>query len=257
MIEARLSAASGIINQQRRVDTIADNIANANTVGFKSSRLNFKDMLYVDGKYPYEDTALNNQKGHGVMTASISRNFATGSLSTTGRDLDFAIEGEGFFSILAPDGNTYYSRAGNFYLSEVGGQMYLVDARGHFVLDDDGAPITLPDGANSLTVDERGQITFTGPNGFTQDGGQMGIRTFTNPDGLSADGSSYYEPTVASGDPQTSENFRLHQDTLEMSNVDISQEMTRLIRAQRAFQLASRALTTADDMDGIANNMRK
>ena len=257
MFEAMLSAASGLMGQQRRIDTIADNLANANTAAFKASRLNFKDMLYVDGRYAYRDVAQNQQKGHGVLTASVSRNFATGSLSGTDRELDFAIEGPGFFMTLDHEGNINYTRQGNFYLSNVGGQMYLVNSRGHFILDDDEAPITLPAAATSLSLNSEGEIIFSGPEGFTDYGGLIGIRDFINPDGLSARGASYYQPTVASGDPQVSAGFKVRRGMLEMSNVDLAQEMTRMIRTQRAFSLASRALTTADDMEGIANNMRR
>ncbi|MCL1906275.1 MAG: flagellar hook-basal body complex protein, partial [Clostridiales bacterium] len=171
MFEAMLSAASGLMGQQRRIDTIADNLANVNTAAHKASRLNFKDMIYVDGRYPYRDAPLNQQKGHGVLTASISRNFATGSLSGTERELDFALEGEGFFMTLSPDGNINYTRQGNFYLSTMEGQMYLVNSQGHFVLDDEGVPIILPDDASSLTLNSEGEITFSGPDGFVEDGG--------------------------------------------------------------------------------------
>ena len=257
MFEAMLSAASGLLGQQRRMDTIADNLANANTAAFKASRLNFRDMLYVDGRYPYRDDVQNQQKGHGVVTTSIARNFATGSLSDTGRELDFAIEGEGFFMTLDPYGKSNYTRQGNFYLSKVGEEMYLVNAQGHFVLDDEEAPIVLPTQARTLSISAEGEINFSGPEGFSADGGRIGIRAFVNPDGLSARGSAYYEPTVASGVPETTTKFRLRQNMMEMSNVDLGREMTLMIRAQRAFSLASRALTTADDMEGIANNMRR
>jgi flagellar basal-body rod protein FlgG len=257
MFEAMLSAASGLLGQQRRIDTIADNLANANTAAFKASRLNFKDMLYVDGRYPYRDTALNQQKGHGVLTASISRNFAGGSLSSTGRELDFALEGEGFFMTLGPQGDIRYSRQGNFYLSALGGEMYLVNAQGHFVLDDGEAPIVLPAGASAISLNTEGEITYSGPDGFTEQGGRLGLRAFVNPDGLAARGSAYYMPSAASGEPQAAAGTRVRQGMLEMSNVELAQEMTRMIRTQRAFSLASRALSTADDMEGIANNMKR
>ncbi|MCL1905666.1 MAG: flagellar basal body rod protein FlgG, partial [Clostridiales bacterium] len=164
---------------------------------------------------------------------------------------------EGFFMTLDPSGNINYTRQGNFYLTEISGDMYLVDSKGHFVLDDDGAPVVLPAGASSLVINSIGDITFTGPDDFSEHGGGIGIRSFTDPDGLSARGYSYYQPTVASGEPETTEKYKIRQGVLEMSNVDMASEMTRLIRTQRAFSLASRALTTADDMEGIANNMRR
>ena len=257
MYEAMINAASGLISQQRRIDTIADNIANVNTAAFKAARLNFRDLLFVDGRFPYRDTAQNQQKGHGVMPTSIAHNYATGSLKGTERELDFAIEGDGFFMALNPSGDIYYTRQGNFYLSEVAGSMYLVNSSGHFMLDDDEAPIILPDEATNLTINSQGDIIFSGPDNFNEQSGHIGLRAFVNPGGLSLRGQAYYEPTVASGEPQEAGYYKIHQRMLEMSNVDLSLEMTRMIRTQRAFQLASRALTTADDMEGIANNMRR
>jgi len=257
MFEAMLSAASGLISQQRRMDIIADNLANANTAAFRASRLNFQDMLYVDGRYPYRDAAQNQQKGHGVIAASVSHSLTSGSFGSTERSLDFAIEGEGFFMALNPDGGIYYTRQGNFYLSERGGPMYLVNSHGHFVLDDEQAPIILPAEADTLTINAAGEIIFSGPDGFTSAGGHIGIRTFINPQGLNARGLAYYTPTAASGEPQPSLRSSIRQGALEMSNVDLAREMTLMIRTQRAFSLASRALSTADDMEGIANNMRR
>ena len=256
MFEAMYTAASGLLGQQRRIDTIADNLANVNTTAFKSSRLNFKDMIYVDGRYPYRDEALNQQKGHGVLPASISRNFQTGNMQTTERDLDFAIEGEGFFMVGHPDGNIYYTRQGNFYLSNVGGQMHLVNSRGHLMLDDEGAPIVMPEGAISMSANTDGGISFNYADGTFESAGQFGIRTFVNPEGLMARGTSYFEPSIASGAPQATQNYNMRQGVIEASNVDLSNEMTRMIRTQRAFSLASRALTTADRMEEIANRMR-
>lgn len=257
MYEAMFTAASGIRGQQQRLDTIADNMANVNTVGFKASRLNFKDILYVAGEYPYADDEANQQKGYGVRTASISRIFATSSFSTTERELDFAIEGEGFFEIMDRNGDYFYTRAGNFYFSNVGGQQYLVNGDGNFVLNEAGAPIIMPEGATRLNIETTGHITFTGSDGTGTNGGYLAIRTFVNPEGLSAIGGSGYVPTEASGRPASSDSFHVQQGVLENSNVDIAQEMTRMIRAQRALSFSSRALTTADQMEGIANNMKR
>jgi len=257
MFEAIVTAASGVRGQQRRLDTIADNVANINTVGFRASRLNFKDALYVAGQYAYADEAANQQKGHGVMTASISRVFSTGSFTTSERNLDFAIEGEGFFEVMAADGSIFYTRAGNFYISNIGDEQYLVNGSGNFVLDDQGAPIILPQWAESVNISGGGEMVFTDNVDRQMEAGRLALRTFVNDDGLSSLGGCNYVPTVASGEPMEAENCRVRQGVLENSNVDMAREMTRLIRAQRAFSFASRALTTADDMEGIANNMRR
>ncbi|MCL2495913.1 MAG: flagellar hook-basal body protein [Clostridiales bacterium] len=257
MFEAILTAASGISGQQRRIDTIADNVANVNTAGFRASRLNFKDALYVAGRYAYADEAANQQKGHGLMTASISRVFSSGSFIATERNLDFAIEGEGFFEIMSADGSVFYTRAGNFYLSDIGGEQYLVNGSGNLVLDDEGAPIILPDWAAAVNIGYEGQLVFTNNVDRQMEAGFLALYDFINADGLSSLGGCNYVPTAASGEPMKAERCHVRQGVLENSNVDMGQEMTRLIRAQRAFSFASRALTTADDMEGIANNLRR
>lgn len=257
MYEAMFTAASGIRGQQQRLDVIADNMSNVNTNAFKASRLNFKDILYVAGDYPYADQAENQQKGHGVKTASVSRIFSTGNLVTTERQLDFAIEGEGFFELMDRNGGYYYTRAGNFYLSEIGGQHYLVNGSGNFVLSDAGEPVIMPADAMRLNIDATGHISFTGADGANTDGGNIALRTFVNPDGLSSLGGCNYSPTEASGEPVAAQRAGVRQGVLESSNVDIAQEMTRMIRTQRALSFSSRALTTADQMEGIANNMRR
>lgn len=258
MYEAVFMAATGLVNQQRRLDTIADNVANTNTVGFKTARLDFKDALYTAGIDPgpaYTEDG-NLQKGHGVMTSAITSDFSTGALITTESMLDFAIDGDAFFEVLDPYGNRYYTRAGNFYSIEGVTGLELVNSQGYFVQDNNGQNITIPEGTTDIAVSEEGLMVFSdGEN--TLGTVQLGLYSFSNRTGLSKVGGSNYEPTVASGEPEAATEYRVKQYMLENSNVDMATEMTRLLRTQRAFQLASRALTTADDMEGIANNMRR
>jgi len=258
MYEAVYMAATGLTQQQLRLDTIANNVANVNTVGYKATRLDFKDALYTANSLgPLASPEENHQKGHGVMPAANNRLFFTGALVTTERELDFAIVGPGYFEVESPQGERLYTKGGNLYISDenADGRQYLVDSAGRFVHDTDGGRIAFPQGATGVHCDENGVITFTGLE--QTEAVQMGLFSFTNQAALEAVGDSSFRVSVASGPPTQDYEVKLQQGALEASNVSLSDEMTRMIRAQRAFSLASRALTTADDMEGIANNMKR
>lgn len=258
MFEAVYMAATGLTNQQRRLDTIADNVANANTTGFKATRVDFQDALYTAGIEPgpaYTPDG-NLQKGHGVTTAAIAADFTTGALQVTGNMMDLALEGDAFFEVVDAGGDRRYTRAGNFYAAPGENGTALTNAQGHFVQDDAGGAIAIPAGTTEVTVSPEGLITFRAGS-ETLGSAQLGLYSFVNPAGLLAAGGGNYAATEASGPAAAAADFRVHQFTLEASNVDMATEMTRLLRTQRAFSLASRALTTADDMEGIANNMRR
>lgn len=262
MYEAIYMAATGLTNQQRRLDTIADNISNVNTTAFKSSRLDFKTALYTAGVGPTSSPDGNLQKGHGVMTSAINKNYASGTLQVTENELDFFLDGEGFFEIQDSSGKLKYTRAGNFYASNLpgGDNLVLVNSNGNYVLDENGQQIIFPANVTSVTCEQDGTLVMNYPEGDGEDGEfrvKLGIYAFPNQTGLSAAGKSNYEPTVASGEKIAAGGCTLVQGALESSNVDFANEMTRMIRSQRAFSLASRALTTADDMEGIANNLRR
>ena len=269
MYEAMMIAATGLINQQRRLDTIANNVSNVNSAGFKSNRLDFKDALYTSGIVPGSPRTRapegNQQKGHGVMVAGIAKDFRTGSIQTTGRQLDVAIEGEGFFELEDVNGEICYTRCGSFYLDDAG---YLVNGDGYFIHDTDGERIVAPYGTDKVVIDTSGKISFISQNPInaedTEETGEieiaavtLGLYTFRNLMGLSSVGGSNYGETLASGEKMAAVDAKVWQGDVEMSNVSLAEEMTRMVRTQRAFQLASRALTTADQMEGIANNMRK
>ena len=257
MFEAVMIAATGLKNQQQRIDTIADNVANVNTDGFKASRLDFKDALYTAGIVPAAPRTPdgNQQKGHGLMIATITKDFSTGNLNATGNLLDFSIVGEGLFELENLNGETIYTRGGNFYVQPSDGVLYLVNSSGYFVHDANGARITVPDGTDSLAVSETGEIEFVG-DGITETS-RFGLYTFRNIRGLVSVGSGNYAESNSSGEKLRADKAQIVQGYKEGSNVDLAAEMTRLIRAQRAFSLAGRALTTADDMEGIANNLRR
>lgn len=262
MYEAILIAATGLTNQQRRIDTIADNVANVNTVGFKATRLDFKDALYSSGYGPAAAPAPagNQQKGHGVMVASITRFDKQGSMLVTDNPLDFTIEGDGFLEVKTQSGAIRYTKSGNLYTATYGDELVMTTAQGYLVQSTQGTPVSIPKDTTGIRLEPDGNITFLGADA---DGEQtelgkarLGFYSFSNTAGLSASGGSLFEATAASGEKQEARGA-LRQGALEASNVDLSLEMTRLIRAQRAFSLAGRALRTADDMEGIANNLRR
>lgn len=242
----------GIMAQQTKVDVIANNIANINTYGFKGSSVSFKDALYSAMRRPVEsEEELNLQQGNGVMVAGIKRFFSEGAPIVTGVPLDFRIEGDGFFTVSGENEEQLYTRCGTFAVSSEGTERYLVDATGHYVLDENLNRIELPADINDLAVNSAGEIYINETYATT-----LNIVSFTNNEGLEAVKNGCFAATEASGEPQAAAAASVYQGSLERSNVDMGLEMTRLIRAQRAFSLVSRALTTADEMSAIANNMR-
>ena len=259
MYEAVMIASTGLQSQQRRLDTIANNVANINSAAYKSARLDFKDALYTAGIVPAlprtRQPEGNQQKGHGVMVAGITKDFSTGSMQTTGRQLDVMIEGEGFFALQDPEGNTIYTRNGSFNLSVEDDGIYLVNADGYYIQDVNGERILFPEYTETIDFGTDGMITFSADGEETT--AVLGLYTFRNLTGLLSDGRGYYSESVASGERLAADEAKIRQGVLEISNVRLADEMTRMIRTQRAFSLASRALTTSDEMEGIANNMRR
>ena len=258
MYLAKSIAASGLRNQQLRIDTIANNIANANTTAFKNARLDFKDSLYTAGITPGPPRSPdeNQQKGHGVIATAVTRDFKPGGLERTERMLDFAIENEGFFSLSDENGDIVYTRNGSFHLSVEAGGTFLVNGEGLYVLDNNGARIQVPFGTDRIGTDQDGNLIFVN-NDDIVGGATLGLFTFRNLKGLASSGNGNYSATAASGEILAPANAVVRQGVLEGSNINMAEEMTRVIRTQRAFQLVSRALTTADEMQGIANNMRR
>lgn len=249
-MNAIYTAASGLRSEQTRLDTIGHNVANVNTVGFKSTRLDFKDTLYTIMKNPEGGTEeVNLRRGTGVMINASNIDFSESSTQTTDNPLDFAIAGEGFFVVENQSGERLYTRAGCFNRSVEQDGDYLVNQLGYYVLDDGGARIRLPN--SDISVSRGGALVAD-----NREFANLAVVGFPNEKGLSPAGDTCFTVTEASGDPIDLTEANVRQGVLENSNVDLAQEMTLMIRTQRAFTLASRALRTADDMDGLVNSMR-
>ena len=251
------SAVSGMVSHKLSLDVIANNLANVNTSGFKSSRVNFQDVLYQQHRLATANQDLRT--GAGVRPVEIQPFFTQGGLQTTENPLDLAIYGNGFFQVALPDGQTGYTRNGAFG----------VDADGRLVTSDglrvQPEIVIPPDLVNTVTVDASGQVRGERlqPNGQVQivDIGQLTIATFANPEGLEALGQTLFRQTDNSGGatiglPNTPGFGQIASGMLEQSNVNMADEMANLVVAQRAYGFSLKALQTIDEMIGMANNMR-
>lgn len=272
MMRSLWTAATGMTNQQLNVDTIANNLANVNTTGYKKERLEFKTLLYETMQRADLDAAnqtgrpVNLQVGHGVRSVASSRMFTPGNLGSTGNELDFAIEGDGYFIVRRAEGDELYTRDGSFKVSNTNDGMMLATTDGYPVLSTEGEPIVIPNNIplNDVTVDENGVFYYLDENNDVQElGFQFELVQFSNQQGLEAVGSNLFTITPASGAPlsetqgETNKVSRLRQNYLEMSNVQVADEMVSLIVAQRAYELNSRVITTSDEMLQQANNLKR
>ena len=254
------TSASGMVAQQQMIEVIANNLANVNTTAYKRSRASFQDVLYetVTGsravQNPNGESVGPTQIGRGVRLASVLRIHGQGVLESTERPLDLAIEGEGFFQVLRPDGEIGYTRDGSLTLSDSG-----------TIMTSGGYPIqpaiAVPQEANEITISPAGVVTATGQGNATPvEIGRIELARFLNPSGLLSLGENQYAETPASGQPITGlpqeEGFgRLDQGSLEGSNVEIVQEMTDMIAAQRAYEINARAIQAGDEMMKAANDI--
>ncbi|MEO1583012.1 MAG: flagellar basal-body rod protein FlgG [Planctomycetota bacterium] len=248
------SAASGLNALSTKLDVVANNLANVNTSGFKSSRANFQDLLYIERAQPGVENANGDQRptglfvGLGVKVSGTQVNFTQGAPVTTDRQLDVMIEGQGFFQVGIEDGQTAYTRAGNFSLN-ADGEIVLANDSGRRLEPN----ITVPIDALSVTISPDGRV-FASIRGEPepQEQGQFELATFINPAGLSQIGENLFAESVASGPPivgpPTTDQFgRVLQGRLESSNVDATFELIELIRTQRAFEMNSQAIRAADE----------
>ena len=253
MLPALWVAKTGLSAQDTNLTTISNNLANVSTTGFKRDRAEFQDLLYQIKRQPgaqsTQDSELPSglQLGTGVRIVGTQKNFTAGSLQTTEQPLDMAIDGRGFFQILQPDGTTSYTRDGTFHLDSNG---QIVNASG-FALE---PAIVIPNDAQTFTVGRDGTVSITvAGNPAAQVIGNLQTADFINPAGLQAVGNNLFLETAASGAPQVGtpglNGFGTTlQSTLETSNVSTVEEMVNMITTQRAYEMNSKVISTADQM---------
>lgn len=276
MMRSLWTAASGMRAQQVNVDTIANNVANINTIGYKSQQASFKSLLYQNLQSKStnnagEEKPVAAEVGLGSRVAAITSTFTNGNLQATEDPFSMALEGDGFFQIRTAGGELQYTRDGGFIISPSAQGNMLCTTDGNAVLDAYGNQIILPNTqvATNLVVNEDGTIAFPDATGnpaiLTDANGRQvrfGIYQFNNPAGLAKEGSNNFSVTVASGAAvaengnATVQQTRVHQYYTEASNVDVAEEMVNLIVAQRAYEMNSKAIQTSDEMMQQANNLR-
>lgn len=271
MVRALYTAASGMTAQQLNVDTIANNLSNVNTTGYKKETTNFKSLLYTNLAGP-KDEAINantpsvKQVGHGVRALANSRNYTSGTLQETGNPTDLAIVGNGFFAI-DKDGEELYTKDGSFRFAmiEDEGSYALVTSDGYPVLstEDESILVGTEVPAEKLTIGKDGSVYYLDEDDTRVDVAQIKMVQFANKAGLEATGSNLYKATAASGEAlvegeeDTLTRSELRSGWLEGSNVQLAEEMVNLIIAQRAYEVNSTAIQTADDMMKQANQLKQ
>lgn len=262
MMRSLYISATGMEAQQLNIDIISNNLANVNTTGFKKSRGDFQDLLYqtirMAGASSGTGTQIPSgiQMGSGVRPASVQRIFTPGDFQNTQNALDLAIEGEGFYQVLLPDGTVSYTRAGAFKKDNTGR-----------IVTSDGFPvepaITIPADALNITISADGTVSVLQPgNSIPTEIGTIQLVRFPNPSGLNSIGRNLFLPTAASGEAMTgnpgdSGFGTIAQGFLEASNVNIAEELVNMIIGQRAYEINSKAIQTADEMMRTANEVKR
>jgi flagellar basal-body rod protein FlgG len=251
-----------MISQQKNIDTISNNIANANTAGFKKNRAEFTDLIYQNMKYAGTSTSTTTisptgiQIGLGSKLASTAKIFEIGSLKETGNDLDIAITGEGFFAITLPDGSEAYTKNGSF---KINGDGSITTSEGYLL----SPQITIPANVTDVNISEDGMVSVLEGNSRTPaQVGQILLSSFVNQAGLHAMGGTMFQESVASGAPiagiaGTNGLGQTRQGFIELSNVKLVNEMTDLIAGQRAYEANSKAITTSDEMLQTVNQLKR
>ena len=262
MMRSLWTAGTGMVAQQANIDVISNNLANVSTTGFKKMRTEFQDLFYQTLRQAGATTGPDNMLPTGVQMGSGTRQVATqhifteGNFTSTGASLDIAIQGDGFFQITQTDGTLAYTRDGNFKKDAQG---RICTSEGYFL----EPLITIPSNATEITISSEGIVSATIPNqAATQNLGQIQLARFVNPAGLNSIGSNLYTESDASGtpvvtNPGTDGAGTLVQKYLEMSNVQVVEEMVNMIVGQRAYEINSKAVTTSDQMLQTANSMKQ
>ncbi len=276
MMRSLWTAASGMRAQQVNVDTIANNVANINTIGYKTQQASFKALLYQNLQSKSTNNAGDEKPvpaevGLGSRVSAITASFKQGNLTASESAFSIAIEGDGFFQVRTQSGELQYTRDGSFIISPVANGNMLCTADGDPVLDTNGNAIVLPNTrvATDLVVNQDGTLAFpdeTGNPAVMTDANdqpiRFGIYQFNNPAGLYKEGGNLYSVTLASGAAvaengnENLQQSRILQFYTEASNVDVANEMVNLIVAQRAYEMNSKAIQATDEMMQQANNLR-
>ncbi|MEA3513082.1 MAG: flagellar basal-body rod protein FlgG [Campylobacterota bacterium] len=262
MIRGLYTAAAGMNAQQQNIDVISNNIANVNTTAFKQDRAEFQDLMYQSLNYTAGATSATTNNptgidtGLGVRVSGIQKNFLQGSLRETGNSLDIAIEGDGFFKISTPNGETAYSRNGAFKLDSEGS---MVNGMGYKLEPE----IVIPSELTDISIAQDGTVSGLNPTtGESTTLGQITLVNFINPSGLSPQGDSLYLATDVSGDaidgtPGLDGIGSIRQGMVEGSNVQLVTEMVNLITAQRGYEANSKSITTTDTMLQTVNALKR
>lgn len=237
------NGVSGLVAYQEELNRVSNNVANANTVGFKPSQSTFSALLHTRMAVNSEPQPLT---GHGVKIQDPRLLCQQGAALQTGHPLDFALMGEGFFAVERPDGSTAYTRSGAFDISMEGDSGYLVTSDGAYVLDRRGRRIEVEPEDRDGPLDLEGLAE------------QIGVYAIPNPYGLEPVGGNCYVTTAPSGEAEAMDEgaYQLLQGTLEQSAVNLSDEMVSVIAAQRAFRLNAKLVQTADELEQTVNNLR-
>jgi len=260
MIQSLYSGATGMEAQQLNLNTIANNLANANTTGFKRSKIEFQDLLYQRPRAGGAEVGGGNllptgiEVGNGTRVVAVAKVFTQGQLKETNEKYDIAINGDGFLEVRLPDGTSAYTRDGSLKVDNNG-----------VVVTSDGYPVLsgfqqIPMGASSITIAPTGEVTVMSPDGVQTF--RIQLVRFQNPAGLQSIGGNLYVETLASGAPDMGfpgENGfgRIMQGYLESSNVNIVEEMVNMILAQRAYEINSKSIQTSDEMLAKINELKR
>jgi flagellar basal-body rod protein FlgG len=260
MMRGLWAAATGMACQQTNLNTIANNMANVNTTGFKKGRVNFQDLMYQNLRMPGAATSTGGQLpagiqvGMGANVVTVEKVFLQGDYTQTKNNLDLAVEGKGFFKLLS-NGKEVYTRAGAFKMDKDG---YICDAHGNRLQPE----FAIPQKTATLTIEPGGKIVASGSDGKELGSTQIQLYNFINPAGLMAAGHNLLVPSDASGEPLqgnpgTDDFGTVLQGFLEMSNVDVVEEMVNMITTQRAYEVNSKVIQTGDDMLQMAATLKR
>lgn len=262
MLRSLWTGASGMVAQQTHLDVVANNLANVNTTGFKKVRADFEDLLYQIDREPGAPVEVGSvvptgiQVGLGTRVVGTNRMMNEGNLTETGGDYDMAIEGDGFFQVVLPDGEIAYTRDGSWRRD---GDGQIVTSNGYLLEPN----IVVPDDTTSISISPTGIVSITTvADPDQQEVGELELARFVNPGGLKAVGKNLFRETDASGEPITGApgdegiGYVLHR-FIEMSNVQVVEEMVNMIVAQRAYEANSKTIQTADDLLRIANSLKR